>query len=242
MPRQPRLDFEDTTHHAFHRGDGKEPIFLDDADRRYFLRRLRELQRELRFKLLAFCLMGNHFHLALKRGLVPMHKIMHRLLTSHARAFNDRWVKVGHTFQGRYGSRPIRSDADLMGIIRYIHLNPVEAGIAATPEAWPWSSHADLIARRSELIDVDFVLGLFGGVDNYLAFMKQPVRAAERPSLDALAGAEAELLKGASRTTDAIVLRRRFVEEALRCGWRRSDVAAYLGRTRGAVTLLLQRS
>ena len=128
MPRQPRLDFQDTTHHIFHRGDGKEPIFLDDADRRFFLRRLRALQRELHFKLFAFCLMDNHFHLALKRAVVPLHKIMQRLLTAHARVFNDRWAKVGHTFQGRYGSRPVRSDADLMGLVRYIHLNRSKRG------------------------------------------------------------------------------------------------------------------
>lgn len=153
MARTTRRDAPDTCHHVYSRGNGKQAIFIDDEDRSFFLRRLIALAAELDFTIRAYCLMHNHFHLALQRGSTPLPKLMHRLLTAYSRVFNDRWNKVGHAFQGRYGSRLITSDADLMGVIRYIHLNPVAAGLVGQPSGWAWSSHRDILQGDSKIVD-----------------------------------------------------------------------------------------
>ncbi len=241
MPRKPRLDFPDTTHHLFNRGNGKQPIFVDDADRLFFIRRLAKLKAELDFRIFALCLMGNHFHLAIQRGVVPINKILHRLLTAHARFFNDKWQKVGHTFQGRYGSRPVKNDTDLMGLIRYIHMNPVEAGLADRPESWPWSGHEQILTGAKGIVDADLVRDLFGRVEGYRAFMRQPQPKHEKTTLQEIAGAAVSEIRGDSTTREAVRLRTEFIEAALSCGYRRSEIAAYLGRTRAAVTMCLKR-
>ena len=242
MPRPPRLDFTDTFHHVFNRGNAKQAIFLDDEDRSFFLTKLLALKREADLLILAYCLMTNHFHLALRRGGIPLHKIMHRLLTVYAGYFNAKWAHIGHPFQGRYGNRPIMSDTDLMGVIRYVHLNPVEAGLARQPDDWPWSGHREIVHGRQELVEVDFVNGLFGGAEAYSAFVADRANnKQERIDLAALAGDHEPLLRGPLKTREATELRRDFVVEALRCGYRQSEIADYLGRTRGAISLLLTR-
>jgi len=112
----------------------------DDEDRRLYLDRLAECRSRYGFGLLAFCLMPNHVHLAIARGEVPLSKIMLALHFYYSQKFNWRHERVGHLFQGRYKAYLVEHERYLEALVRYIHLNPVKAGIVERPDAFPWSS------------------------------------------------------------------------------------------------------
>jgi REP element-mobilizing transposase RayT len=141
MARRPRDDAPGAAHHVMLRGIERSPIFLDDADREDFLRRLARLITELGFLCFAWVLMPNHVHLVIRSGPVRISRLMARLGTGYARYFNERHERVGHLFQNRFRSRRAIDDADLMGLVLYVTRNPLEAGLVADPlelERFPW--------------------------------------------------------------------------------------------------------
>lgn len=141
MALRTRIHYPGAVYHALARGvDGRE-VFADDADRHCFLSTLSRLRRETGFSLLAYCLMGNHFHLAIKVSDIPLGVILQRLLTAYVKTFNSKYERTGHLFQSRYTAILCRDDRYLLGLVRYIHMNPVRANLVATPAQWPWSSH-----------------------------------------------------------------------------------------------------
>ena len=97
---------------------------------------------------LAHCLMRNHIHIVVRPGPDGISKLIQRLLCAYARWFNTRHAQVGHVFQDRFGSRPVTGDVDLLWLVRYVHRNPVEAGLVSRAELWPWSSHRDHLRPR----------------------------------------------------------------------------------------------
>ncbi len=148
MPRAPRIHYPGAVYHAMARGvDGRE-IFSDDQDRHHFMRILTHVFREMDAQRLAYCLMGNHFHLAVKVGITQLSILMQRILTSYSLSFNHRHVRTGHLFQARYKAVICLDNAYLAALIRYIHGNPVRAGLTKSPDLWRWSSYAEYI--RSE--------------------------------------------------------------------------------------------
>ncbi len=145
------------------RGNDKQDIFLCDADRRRFLVELKLLKESRPFELYAYCLMSNHFHLLIQTDACTSSAIMQPLLTSYARHFNDRYDHVGHVFQGRYKALLCQRDGYLLHLVRYIHLNPVRAGMTARADDWPWSGHHEYVTGDRVLVDTAFPLSLFSG-------------------------------------------------------------------------------
>ncbi len=143
MPRKLREQEEGAFHHVYARGNRKGDVFLDDEDRRWFLERLLRIEGETSCLHVAHCLMSNHLHLLIRPGEKGVSRLLQRVLGPYSQWFNRRHGLVGHLFQGRFGSRLIDSESDLLWILRYIHRNPVVAGMVPTPEAWRWSSHTD---------------------------------------------------------------------------------------------------
>lgn len=167
MPRGPRDDAPGAAHHVMLRGIERSAIFLDDADRSEFLRRLSILVLELGFRLFAFALMSNHVHLVLRSGEVRVSRLMARLGTGYARYFNERHDRVGHLFQNRFRSRLLVDDADLLGVVLYVCRNPFEgvrAESVAALAASPWCSVGGLVGRRPvhAFEAVEETLALFG--------------------------------------------------------------------------------
>ncbi|MBN1141317.1 MAG: transposase [Deltaproteobacteria bacterium] len=151
MPRAARLDLPGLLQHVIVRGVERCDIFRDDADRHRFLRSFSRLLVKTGTECLAWSLMTNHFHLLLR----PRHRLapfMRRLLTGYAIYFNLRHQRCGHLFQNRYKSLACEEDAYLLELVRYIHLNPLRAGLVADLAAldhYPWSGHAVIMGRRS---------------------------------------------------------------------------------------------
>jgi REP-associated tyrosine transposase len=166
MPRQPRLDIPNILHHVIVRGIERRDIFADDADRERFIARLSDLLTKSATKCFAWSLMSNHFHLLLMPTTVSLADTMRRLLTGYAVYFNRKYQRAGHLFQNRYKSILCEEEPYFLELIRYIHLNPLRAGLVADLEGldrYPWSGHAVLLGNRTmEGQELDEVLARFG--------------------------------------------------------------------------------
>lgn len=192
MPRQPRLDIPDLVHHVIVRGIKRDKIFRDDDDRRDFLRRLHNLLTETETTCYAWALIPNHFHLLLRPCESPLSSFMRRLLTGYAVTFNKRHHRSGHLFQNRYKSIVCEEDVYLLELIRYVHLNPLRAGLVqdmAELDAYPWCGHAEVMGNRpSGGLDVESVLALFGPKEKparraYHQFVADGLEMGKRPEL-----------------------------------------------------------
>jgi putative transposase len=178
MPRRPRDEVEGGIYHVFARGNGQQEIFVDDDDRRLYLRLLGKVVVKQRWLCLAYCLMDNHVHLLIETPEANLAAGMQRLHGFYAQTFNERHGWSGHVFQGRYGSVLMKTDAQLWTVARYIARNPVEAGLCAEPEDWAWSSHAATVRGSSPpWLDGTRLLGYFGATggkprEQYAAFVR----------------------------------------------------------------------
>ena len=129
MPRKSRIDAPGALHHLVLRGIERKAIFKDDLDYQNFLKRLGKVLTETSTACYAWALMANHVHVLLRTGTVPISTVMRKLLTGYAQQFNRRYRRHGHLFQNRYKSFLCEEDPYLLELVRYIHLNPVRAGI-----------------------------------------------------------------------------------------------------------------
>ena len=165
MPRGPRLDTFNALHHVIARGIDRCSIFLDDADRRDFLVRLAEVATVPRLSIYAWALMTTHLHLLLRTGSAPLSRSMQSLLGGYAAAFNARHRRVGYLFQSRFKSILVEDETYLLELVRYIHLNPLRAGMVPDLDAldqYPWTGHAVLLGRHTRpWQDTDVVLRQF---------------------------------------------------------------------------------
>lgn len=148
MPRRKEHSVPGRILHVLARGARAQPIFLAAEDYRLFLYLLEDLLGEHGHWVLAYCLMPNHVHLLIECGAEPLPRFMQRLLARYALRFNRKHDQAGHVFQGRHATVPCRDDGHFLELLRYIHLNPVRAGLCARAEEHPWSSAADYLGRR----------------------------------------------------------------------------------------------
>jgi REP element-mobilizing transposase RayT len=128
MARKPRLLFEGAIYHVTVRGNARQSIFSDDADRRRFLDRLFEAAEDHGVRIYLFCLMSNHVHLLVETPRANLSAFMAVVLTGYALYFNRRHRRVGHLYQGRFGAQLVEGSVYLLKLSRYIHLNPVHVG------------------------------------------------------------------------------------------------------------------
>lgn len=129
MPRQSRLDVPGALHHVMGRGIERRALFIDGLDREDFLSRIERLVEKKALVVYAWALMPNHFHLLMRSTLVPLSRTMRSLMTGYAGYFNRKHQRVGHLFQNRFKSVLCEEDSYLLELVRYIHLNPLRAGI-----------------------------------------------------------------------------------------------------------------
>lgn len=192
MPRKARIDSAGALHHIIVRGIEGRKIFRDDADRENFLDRLAHLIPRTRTRCFAWALLPNHAHLLLQTGLLPIASLMRRLLTGYAVSFNLKYHRHGHLFQNRYKSILCQEDAYLKELVRYIHLNPLRAGLVPdlkNLDRYPWGGHSALISRiRQGWQDTQYVLSCFGDALSkartaYRSFVEKGIPEGKRPDL-----------------------------------------------------------
>jgi REP element-mobilizing transposase RayT len=181
MPRHPRIHVPGLLYHLIARGNNGQRIFLGRADYEAFLRLLQTTRTRHPFFLYAYVLMPNHFHLLVEVGETPTSRIMQALLTGYARGFNRVHRRRGHVFQGRHKAIMCDRDSYLVELVRYIHLNPVRAGLVRTPAAWRWSGHNEYLGTvRPTLIDPGPVLGELPRPAQYEAFVRDGLKGGYR--------------------------------------------------------------
>jgi putative transposase len=146
MPRAARQIEAGTIYHVLNRGNGRRALFSKDADFIAFLKLLHEALKRFPVDLLAYCLMGNHWHLLLRpRTDAALSAMMAWLTVTHARRHHQHYPNPGsgHLYQGRFKSFPVQSDEHFLIVARYIHGNPARAGLVQRARAWPWSDLAN---------------------------------------------------------------------------------------------------
>ena len=186
MARKLRAEVAGGLYHVITRGNNRRQIFNSPADYHKFLSLLSAQKLKLPFFLYAYCLMTNHVHLLIERQADTIGRIMHGLLTGYSQYYNRRYRRVGHLLQGRHKSILCQSDRYLAELVRYIHLNPVRAGMVRRPEQYKYSGHrAYLGLAPAEILDIDPVLRHFGAKKNiaraaYSEFMAAGMKLGHR--------------------------------------------------------------
>ncbi len=185
LPRKARLDAEGAIHHVIVRGIERRRIFDDDGDRRNFVSRLAAVAVETETTIYAWALLPNHAHALIRSGPLGISKFMRRLLTGYAVSYNRRHERQGYLFQNRYKSILCEEEAYFKELIRYIHLNPLRAGLVhdlGGLDSYPWCGHA-FVENGSEYPwhDVSFVLSRFGARRgearrHYREFLEEGIR------------------------------------------------------------------
>ena len=156
--------------HVMCRGVGRQIIFEDDADREYLIGRLKAEKRGSGVRIFAWCLMDNHVHLLICAEQSELSAFMRRVLSDYAIHFNRCHDRVGHLFQDRYLRKPVDTEAYLLGTVRYIHHNPIEAGFVNFA-TYRWSSCRDYLGEGdSAITDPEEVMDLFGSLEEFVRF------------------------------------------------------------------------
>jgi REP element-mobilizing transposase RayT len=192
MPRASRIDAPGALHNVTARGIERRRIFVSDADREDFLRRLGALLPETATACFAWCLMPDHLHLLLETGGTPVSTLMRRLLTGYAVGFNQRHGRRGPLFGGRYKSTLCQKEVYLLPLVRHLHLNPLRAGQVnglAGLEDYPWAGHRALVGKAVvPWQDTGCVLAGFGGngrsaAEDYRSFVAEGAALGRQPLL-----------------------------------------------------------
>jgi REP element-mobilizing transposase RayT len=162
MARKPRVHYPGALYHAILRGNSGQTIFFDDNDRTRFYLLIQEGVERFGHRIHAFCLMTNHVHLAIQIADISLSRILQNLSFRYTRWVNWRRGKTGHLFQGRYKAVLIDADTYLQELTRYIHLNPVQAGMVRETEKYPWSSYRAYLGLETiPWLTTDWVLSQF---------------------------------------------------------------------------------
>ncbi len=165
MPRNPRVKSETGIYHIILRGINRQSVFGDDEDRKRLLSTLKRYQAICGYLIYAYCLMSNHVHLLIKIGEEPLEQVMRRISGSYVYWYNQKYDRIGNLFQDRFKSEPVESDLYLLTVTRYIHQNPLKAGIVTNFDDYFWSSYNDYL-KGNGITDTSFILSIFSDNKN----------------------------------------------------------------------------
>lgn len=192
MPRLARLDAPGALHHVMIRGIERRKIFKDDKDRENLIERMSSLLPETKTSCYAWALMSNHAHFLFGSGDAGLSVLMRRLLTGYAVSFNRKYKRHGQLFQNRYKSIICQEDAYLTELVRYIHLNPLRAGLVPDIDSlnvYPYCGHSVILGKmKREWQDEKYVLAYFGrkigsARNKYLSYVEEGIAQGRRPDL-----------------------------------------------------------
>ncbi|MFQ3544444.1 transposase [Halobacillus rhizosphaerae] len=177
MVRKPRVKSANGIYHIVMRGINKQTIFEMEEDKHKFLETLLRYKQVSRFELYSFCLMDNHVHLLLKESHETVSQFMKRICSSYVYWYNQKYDRCGHLFQERYYSDCVQTLSSFFAVLRYIHQNPLKAGVVEDVWESKWTSIHDYLENGNR-IDKEKVLKLFSterkvAIEKYLALMEE---------------------------------------------------------------------
>lgn len=181
MPRKGRELSCFNLYHVVIRGIDRQVIFEDEKDYISFLSVLLEYKKLTGFKLHAYCLMSNHVHLLIEPGDESLSNTMKRIEIKFARWYNLKYNRHGYLFQSRFASEPINDEKYYMTVFRYIHQNPMKAGLERRYGEYPWTSFREYMINEPVLVTRERSIGVFGSLENLIDYVEQPM---EKKALD----------------------------------------------------------
>jgi len=164
MARPLRIEYEGAVYHIISRGNRAEHIFSEDRDKEYFIETLQKAVEKYKIIIYAYCIMGNHYHLLMTVPYGELKIVMHYVGSTYGSYLRRYRNWIGHVFAGRYKSLCVEKESYLLELSRYIHLNPVRAGIVKLPGEYRWSSYAYYIgnSKNTEWINTEWILEEYG--------------------------------------------------------------------------------
>jgi len=174
MPRLARQLSNSGVYHIIIRGINQQIIFEDEEDNTRLLETIKAYMEKSGYKIFAYCLMGNHFHILIKTEKDDLDIIIKRIAGSYVYWYNWKYNRRGHLFQDRFKSEPVENDEYLLTVLRYIHQNPMKAGLCTKLEDYKYSSYSDYIDGKSEIVDTSFVLSIVSKQE-FTDYHKNPI-------------------------------------------------------------------
>lgn len=150
MSRPLRIEYPGAWYHVMNRGRGSERVFFTDTDREAFIKVLRETFQLWNMRISAYCLMSNHYHLLIQTPDGNLSRCMRHVNGVYTQRFNRFHKQEGQLFRGRYKAVLVEGDSHLLEVLRYIHRNPLKAGIVKTLDDYSWSSHQGYLSRTKK--------------------------------------------------------------------------------------------
>ncbi|HEY6055050.1 MAG TPA: transposase [Gaiellaceae bacterium] len=174
MARFPRFDASGAIQHVWTSGAGPSAIYRDVEDRLLFVATAASAFARFEVQCLQYCLMTTHYHFILRTPMPVLSAAMERVNGNYAKSFNRRHARRGHLFGARFGSRYVQTQEDLLGVVRYVALNPLDEPTCRHPSNWPWSSYRNAAAGLPDpLADTAALLQLVGGARRLRAFVER---------------------------------------------------------------------
>ncbi len=166
-------------YHFYNRGAHRWPLFREEANYYFVLGKIREYALSLKLTLIAYCLMPNHYHFLIRQdGDQPAGLLLQRVFNSYTKAYNKRYHHSGTLFEGNYDVVPVQEESYLRHLCRYIHANPVKAGLVKDPAEWDYSNYREWMGKRDYLlVDRDFIRAHFGSPERYREYLFEYLRA-----------------------------------------------------------------
>ena len=165
MSRPLRIEYPGAWYHVMNRGRRGEDIFSDRKDYESFLVILQDASEMFGFRVSAYCLMSNHYHLLVQTPVGNLSRVMRQINGVYTQRYNRRHKFDGQLFRGRYKSILVEEDSYLLELLRYIHRNPLRANMTQSVGEYPWSSHHGYVsnAKKWDWLNTRFLLGMFAG-------------------------------------------------------------------------------
>ncbi|HUV84325.1 MAG TPA: transposase [Methanosarcinales archaeon] len=178
MGRPWREEYIGGIYHVIARGNNKEYIFKESIDKGYFIKIIKESMEGMNYRLYGYVLMDNHYHLLLQVFDKKLQEIMHQINNKYSKYFNYKYKRVGHVFQGRYKAILVQDERYLISLLRYIHQNPLKAGMCKKVEEYKWSSDIFYRTINSGFINIATILDMLSNnkkeaINKYMEYMKQ---------------------------------------------------------------------
>lgn len=185
MPRQPRRKSHSKVYHCMIRGINKQDIFFEEKDYLEFQNIIKKTKENFLYQLYSYVLMPNHIHLEIKDESQKLSQIIHSMATSYAIYFNKKYQRVGHVFENRFQSKNVENSYYILNLVRYIHQNPIKAGIAKMEE-YKWSSYSEYFEKTkvkedNKLVDTERILEMFStekgqGIKEFFEFNTKSIK------------------------------------------------------------------
>lgn len=174
MGRKPRVEYYGAIYHVVQKGNN---IFKDYNDKRYFLELLSESREIYDFRLFAYAIMDDNYHILLQTLNIPISKVIHSINSRYAKYYNSKMNRTGPVFKDRYRGVLIHNEINILPLVKYIHNRPVAAKICNAMDKYRWSSDAFYRVNMEGMVDIEYVLNMLSenrleSVEKYMKFME----------------------------------------------------------------------